>query len=72
MTNTFKPQDAPLKENTLIYILAHPSREVPGPISPVMLLSAACGSYPPPFTLRTTKSTRSLARPASKTIVEPG
>src|SRR5262245_34690446 len=23
----FKPQDAPLKENTLIYILAHPSRE---------------------------------------------
>src|SRR5262249_44060518 len=23
----FKPQDAPLKQNTLIYILAHPSRE---------------------------------------------
>src|SRR5882724_7318078 len=23
----FKPQDAPLKENTLIYVLAHPSRE---------------------------------------------
>src|SRR5262245_42228719 len=23
----FEPQDAPLKENTLIYILAHPSRE---------------------------------------------
>jgi hypothetical protein len=29
MTNVgyFKPQDAPLKQNTLIYILAHPSRE---------------------------------------------
>ena len=29
MTNVgyFKPEDAPLKENTLIYILAHPSRE---------------------------------------------
>ena len=23
----FKPQDAPLKQNTLVYILAHPSRE---------------------------------------------
>src|ERR1043166_6972073 len=23
----FKPQDAPLRQNTLIYILAHPSRE---------------------------------------------
>src|SRR5947209_5975990 len=23
----FKPQDAPMKQNTLIYILAHPSRE---------------------------------------------
>jgi len=30
MTNVayFAPQDAPLKEHTLIYILAHPSREV--------------------------------------------
>ena len=29
MTNVgyFKPEDAPLKENTLVYILAHPSRE---------------------------------------------
>lgn len=29
MTNVgyFKPQDAPLEQNTLIYILAHPSRE---------------------------------------------
>ena len=29
MTNVayFKPQDAPLKENTLIYLIAHPSRE---------------------------------------------
>jgi hypothetical protein len=44
MANTFKPQNAPLKENTLIYILAHPSREVPGPRSQVVLLSAACGS----------------------------
>jgi hypothetical protein len=46
MTNTFKPQDAPLKENTLIYILAHPSREVPGPISQVMSTSAANAAYP--------------------------
>jgi hypothetical protein len=29
MTNVayFKPQDAPLSENTLIYLIAHPSRE---------------------------------------------
>jgi hypothetical protein len=64
MTITFKPQDAPLKKNTLIYNLAHPTREVPGPTSPVMLLSAARGSYPPAFTLHTTNCTRSLARPA--------
>jgi hypothetical protein len=31
----FKPQDAPLKQNTRIYILAHPSREAAAKIESV-------------------------------------